>query len=100
MEFRKNTWCSCTKRLSTYAGHFAIIVVRRFSLSNDFLFVDFEFLLAIGMVRNFAFRVVIDKRFSSTFFFVMVGMCAFSDNGNNSLTTILNTIPLSLIGRC
>jgi len=49
---------SWTKRLSTYAGHIAIVVVRRFSSSSDFLFVDSEFLLAIGMGRNFAFRVV------------------------------------------
>jgi len=62
--------------------------VRRFSSSNDFLFVDSEFLLAIGMARNFAFRVGRDTIFSSTFFFVMVGMSAFSENGNNSLTTI------------
>jgi len=40
------------------------------------------------MTRNFAFRVVREKIFSSTFFFVMVGMSAFSENGNNSLTRI------------
>jgi len=31
-----------------------------FFLIQDFLFVDSEFLLAIGMARNFAFRVVRD----------------------------------------
>ena len=62
--------------------------MRRFSSSNDFLFLFSEFLLAIGMTRNFAFRVVREKIFSSTFFFVMVGMSAFSENGNNSLTRI------------
>jgi len=87
MEFRKNSSCSCTKRLSTYAGHIAIVVVRRFSSSNNILFVDSEFLLDI-VARNFAIRVVRAKIFSSTFFFVMVGMSAISDNGNNSLTTI------------
>jgi len=51
-------------------------------------FVDSEFPLATGMARNFAFRVVRDKIFSSTFLFVMASMSAFSDNGNNFPITI------------
>jgi len=43
---------------------------------------------AIGTVPNFAFRVVRDKIFSLTSFFVMVGLSALSENGNDSLTTI------------
>ena len=62
--------------------------MKRFSSSNYFLFVDSEFLLANGMARIFAFRVVRDIIFSSTFFFVTVGMSAFSGNGNNYLKTI------------
>ena len=38
--------------------------MRRFSSSNDFRFVDSEFILAIGIALNFAFRVVREKIFN------------------------------------